>query len=171
MNVFRSAAESRDARGSETTEDFGADRVLSSRSVERRDGAGEQQLRSNLAADLSSLLGTINLESVEDLEGLDHVRESILNYGMQDMSRFTTSNIENTRLLRGLRNALIAHEPRLIAGSVDVRLRSTSEDSRQRAAVNITADMAARPVDLPLEFVAEIDIGAGKIRMTDVKVP
>ena len=167
MSVFRRAAESRDAQGKVGSGDAGPDRVLSSRSIERRDGSDELQLRANLAADLSTLLETINLEAVEDLQGLDHVRRSILNFGMQDMARFSTSDIESARLLRDLRTVLINHEPRLIPGSVDVRLRSSVEDSRQRAAIAISAEMTARPVDVPLEFVAELDVGTGKISLSE----
>jgi type VI secretion system protein ImpF len=167
MNVFRRAAESRDAQGSSDSNDAGSDRVLSSRSIERRDGSDEIQLRANLAADLSSLLETINLEAVEDLRDLDHVKRSILNYGIQDMARFSTSDIESARFLRDLRTALINHEPRLIPGSVDVRLRSSVEDSRQRAAIAISAEMTAHPVDVPLEFVAELDVGTGKMSLSE----
>jgi type VI secretion system protein ImpF len=166
MSVFRRAAESRDARGKEVSSDSNPDRVLSNRSIERRDGADDQQLRVNLATDLASLLGTINLESAGDLQGLDHVRSSILNYGMQDMTRFSTSDIENTRLLRDIRKALIDHEPRLIPESVDVRLRSSSEDSRQMVAIDISAEMMAHPIDVPVEFVAELDVGSGKVSLS-----
>jgi type VI secretion system protein ImpF len=70
-------------------------------------------------------------------------------------------------LLRDLRTVLINHEPRLIPGSVDVRLRSSVEDSRQRAAIAISAEMTANPADVPLEFVAELDVGTGKISLSE----
>lgn len=170
MNVFRQAARERDAKKDDSTVTDGDGRVLSSRSVERREGASQASLRDHLARDLGSLLSTINLESSLPLDGLDHVRSSILNYGMQDLTRLTTEDVRTQRLSRDLRAALLAHEPRLIEGSLVVKLRKGSSDRNQRIRFDIQAEMAARPVDVPLEFEAEIDTGAGKVALTNLMV-
>jgi type VI secretion system protein ImpF len=170
MNVFRQAAESRDARKANTEVTDDNARVLSSRTIERREGAGQGRLRDHLAHDLNNLLGTIHLEAVEDLTGLDYVRKSVLNYGVQDMTRLTTSDIENTKLMRDLKASLIAHEPRLIPNTVVVKLRQSDVEGQQRIAFDISAEMDAKPVDVPLEFVAEIDVGGGKIAMSNLLV-
>ncbi|WP_164738339.1 type VI secretion system baseplate subunit TssE [Frigidibacter oleivorans] len=169
MNVFRRAAESRDATATGMSDAEG-ERLLSQRSVERREGASQATLRDHLAHDLANLLSTIHLAATLDLEGFDRVRRSVLNYGVQDMHRLGTSDIQNKRVLSDLRDMLIAHEPRLIPGSVEIRLRRASEDAQQRIAFDIKAEMAAHPVDVPLQFVAEVDTGAGKISMSDLKV-
>ena len=49
-------------------------------------------------------------------------------------------------------------------------MRRAEADSDQRIAFDITAEMAARPVDVPLEFVAEIDTGAGKVALSSLVV-
>lgn len=168
MNVFRSAARERDARlaAREVTDDG---TVLSVRSLERREGAGQGALRDHLALDLSSLLGTISLESAEGLEGLDFVRNSVLNYGMADLSRFTIDDIRRNRLANDLKRALLAHEPRLVPETVSVKFRGGSHITHH-IAFDITAEMAAKPVDVPLEFVAEIDTGAGKVALSGLTV-
>lgn len=170
MNVFRQAARDRDASKEDTTVTDDGGRVLSTRSVERREGASQATLRDHLARDLSGLLSTINLESAIDLEGLDHVRASVLNYGMQDLTRLTTDDIRTQRLSRDLRDALLAHEPRLIGGSLVVTLRKGRSDRNQRICFDIQAEMSARPIDVPLEFEAEIDTGAGKVALTNLVV-
>lgn len=173
MNVFRQAAESGDARRRDAEFDNGDDtvRVLSTRSQERRQGAGQGQLRRHLSHDLANLMGTIHMEAGnEALAEFEHVRKSVLNYGMVDMTRYTTSDVKNARLLRELRAALIRHEPRLIPETVEIVLREGDENENQRLAFDIRAEMAARPVDVPLEFLAEIDTGAGKIAMSNLKV-
>lgn len=170
MNVFRQAARERDAKArSDTTTDVDG-RTLSSRTIERRDGADQATLRTHLATDLANLMGTIHLEASIPLTGLDHVRGSILNYGIQDMSRLGVEAAAEKRFLTSLRNQLLAHEPRLIAETLVIKLRKPEADSRQRMAFDISAEMSARPVDVPLEFVAEIDTGAGKIAMSNLKV-
>ena len=143
-------------------------RVLNARTVERRDGASQETLKSHLALDLASLMGTINLEAVEPLAGLDHVRNSILNYGLQDMSALTTESFQTAKVIKDMRTALLANEPRLIEETLEIKFRHNSADAQQRIAFDIKAEMSARPMDVPMEFVAEIDAGAGKVSMTDV---
>ena len=86
------------------------------------------------------------------------------------MTRLTSSDIQNVRLMRDLKAALLRYEPRLIPESVDIRLRNSGEDEYQRLAFDISAEMAAKPADVPLEFVAEIDTGAGKVSMANLSV-
>ena len=170
MNVFRQAARDRDAKASddEVTDDGG--RVLSRRTIQRRDGASEDVLRRNLLEDLTSLLGTINLETVQDLSEFPYVQRSILNYGILELSRTSTDDVNNSSLLRDLKTALLRHEPRLVDENVKVSLRRDEADSRQRVGFHVTAEMTAKPVDVPMEFVAEIDVGVGKVALQQVKV-
>lgn len=170
MNVFRQAARERDAKVDESQLSDGDGRVLSSRSIERRDGAGQATLREHLAQDMANLMTTIHLQAVEPLEGLVWVRRSVLNYGMQDITRLTADDFRSAKVVRDLREALLTHEPRLIAETVIITLRSDESDSNQRISFDIKAEMTARPVDVPLEFVAEIDMGAGKVALSDLKV-
>lgn len=170
MNVFRQAAREKDAKAKNDQGDNADGRVLSSRSIERRDGADQATLRTHLATDLSNLMATIHLQATQSLDGLDYVRDSILNYGIQDLSRLTVDSAKSTKFLAALREQLLAHEPRLIAETLTIKMRKPEADSRQRMAFDISAEMTARPVDVPLEFVAEIDTGAGKIAMSNLVV-
>lgn len=170
MNVFRQAARQRDAKAQDQTLTEDGGRVLSARSVERREGASQATLKEHLAQDLANLMGTINLEAAQSLEGFDFVRNSVLNYGMLDMSRLTTDDFRKSKITKDLRLALLANEPRLIADTLVVKLRDGGADASQRIAFDITAEMAARPVDVPMEFVAEIDTGAGKIAMSNLVI-
>lgn len=170
MNVFRQAVAGGDARKKDVAYTEDEARVLSIRSIERREGADQGTLRDHLAQDLSNLMSTIHLEAAISLDGLDSVRRSVLNYGLQDMSRLTTDDIQSRKLLSEMRDHLVTYEPRLIPDSVEVRLRDTSEDSQQRVAFDVSAEMTAKPVDVPLEFVAEIDVGAGRAGVSNLKV-
>lgn len=169
MNVFRQAAADRDAKAQNQTYTDG-DRVLNQRSIERREGAGQEKLRSHLAQDLANLLSTIHLEAAQPLTGLDRVRRSILNYGMQDMTRLTATDVTRARILADIKTALLTHEPRLIAETLVLKVRDVKEDGKNHIAFDISAEMAARPVDVPLEFVAEIDVGAGKVALASLRV-
>jgi type VI secretion system protein ImpF len=170
MNVFRQAALDHDAKTSavEVADDGG--RILSKRTLQRREGAGEDVLRRHLLEDLTSLLGTVNLETVQSLDEFPFVQKSILNFGIVELSRHSTDNINNATLLREVKTSLLRHEPRLVDSTVNVKLRRSTVDSRQRVAFEVTAEMSAKPIDVPLEFVAEIDVGVGKIALSGLKV-
>lgn len=170
MNVFRQAARERDAKARDDTMTDADGRILSARSIERREGAGQATLRDHLAIDLGNLMATVHMEASIPLQNMDYVKKSILNYGIPDMSRLTVDDHRNAQVARDLRTALLAHEPRLIAETLVVKMRRPEADSAQRIAFDITAEMAARPVDVPLEFVAEIDTGAGKVAVSNLVV-
>lgn len=167
MYAFRDAFKAKDAKRHENVQDATGERVLSERGSIRRRGANETQLKRNLEMDLANLMNTVDLASCLDLEGLDHVRKSVLNYGLSDLSHLTSDEVRSLDIVRGLKEALLNHEPRMIGSSLDVRLRPGFDDVNQKIAFDVTAEMACRPVDIPLEFVAEIDVGSGKVKLTN----
>ena len=165
LHAFREAAAAGDSRKAEDVRADGDARVLTQRGSVRRRGANEAELRRNLDIDLGNLVNTVNLGSCIDLEGLDHVRGSVLNYGIADMTHMTMDALAGHDLAGALREALLRHEPRLIGDTIDVRLNAETDEINQRIAFEVTADMACRPVDIPLEFLAELDVGSGKVRL------
>ena len=169
MNVFRSAVGARDStkeiarKGTDDTE-------IDSRVLEHREGTSFHRLQDYLLIDLSSLLSTVHLEATEDLSEFPLVRKSILNYGVLDVSRLTSGEALGQKVRDEIKQALLDHEPRLIAETVVVHTRTDQAKSDQSVAYEIEAVMAARPVDVPLEFVAEIDTGSGKVLLSDLSV-
>lgn len=150
LSVFRAAAADR-ARGHETAPAIRLD---------RRTGADETTIRDHLARDLENLLGSVSLEASVDLSRYPHVRRSIANFGIVDLGSRNLGERSAEALLRDVKAALVAHEPRLIAGSLRVTARPAPDaDRTQRLAFTVTGDLAAEPANLPVAFVAEIDIG------------
>jgi len=162
MNVFRSAVLERDAKRAETTV-AGEDRQVSQRQIERREGISHDRLRKFFLDDLANLMSTVNLQAAEPLDDLPFVQRSILNYGIEDVTSLHDIKRNYIALGKRLRQALIDHEPRLIADSVVVRMLGEEGTADQKPVFEVEAVMAARPVDVPLEFTAEIDAVSGKI--------
>ena len=162
MYAFRDAFEKGDATKQEDIRVDG-ERVLSARGSMRRQAADETLLKGDLAIDLAALLDTIDLASVVDLEGLDHVKKSVLNYGLYDITHLTTGSGGIDLLRAQLKEALLQHEPRLTADTLGVDRVEVKDDVDQRVQFAVCADMVCRPLDVPIEFVAEFDAGAGKI--------
>lgn len=168
MYAFRDAFKAKDAAKAETITNEGGEQVLSDRGSVRRRGANENQLKRNLEIDLSNLMNTVDLASCLDLDGYDHVRKSVLNYGLQDLTHLTSDMVRTQNIVRGLKEALLNQEPRLIGETLDVKLRPDFDDVEQKIAFDVSAEMACRPVDIPLEFIAEIDVGSGKVKLSNV---
>lgn len=169
MHVFRAARTENDARKVQADYHDGA-REMTARSKERRTGTDEGTLRKHLSADLASLMNTINLDAVVSLEGAPYVARSIVNYGFGDMSNMSDSQQSGNQIARLIRETLIEHEPRLIADTIEIELDMDDQTVTQRLSFNVAAEMASSPVDIPLDFVAEVDMGAGKIQMTRLRV-
>jgi type VI secretion system protein ImpF len=169
MHVFRSAAERGDSRdGAKSYRD--GDREITSRSKERREGTSEETLRRHLTNDLAGLMNTVNLEASVDLADYPYIRKSILNYGFGDLSSLSDKGMAEAELARFIKETLMRHEPRLIPSTIEINVNKDLESVSQRLTFDISADMVASPVDVPLDFVAEVDMGAGKIQMTKLRV-
>lgn len=169
MHVFRSARLSKDAKSNiDKTQD--GSREVTQRSKERRVGTDEHTLRRHLTADLASLMNTINLEAVVDLDDTPYVAKSVVNFGFGDMSEANGSLYARQQISKLIRDTLIQHEPRLIPDSIEITVEIDENDKDQRMSFDIQAEMVATPVDLPLSFVAEVDMGAGKLQMTQLRV-
>lgn len=164
LHVFRVTAERQDARKPNIERDeAGLPIVTSSRAAGR--GIDERALREALKIDLTNLLNTTNLASTLDLSIYPAVRRSVLNYGVDDLVSLTIGSTAVSELTESLRQALMAYEPRLVPGTLTVTRHEIPEDVGQRIGFHISAELRCRPIDIAVEFVAEIDIGSGKLEL------
>jgi type VI secretion system protein ImpF len=161
MFAFRDAYEKRDAKRMEDVRVDG-ERVISNRNSMRR-GTTESVLKQDLGTDLGSLVDTINLGSAIALDELPYVSRSVLNYGLPDLSPITAGTDRVDIIGVNLKAALLRHEPRLNRRSLSVQRNGDDEDSGQRVRFKVHAELISRPLDIPVEFVAEVDVGAGKV--------
>lgn len=167
MYAFREAHKARDAKVDATSYEDGQ-RVLTERAAVRRRGANEAQLKRNLEIDLVQLANTINLDACMDVDDLEYVSKSVLNYGVVDLSNMTSEDIRLQKVPQRLARALINNEPRFVPEAMDVKLREEFDDVNQKLMFDINAEMACKPVDIPLEFIAEIDVGSGKMKFSNI---
>ncbi|WP_141693096.1 type VI secretion system baseplate subunit TssE [Thioclava sp. SK-1] len=169
LQVFRASFADHDARRApaDATNDG---RETSSRSKMRRDGVSEDTLRAHLEYDLNALLNTIRLDAASSLKDAPHVARSILNYGFRDLSGVPASSLQKPDIIQSIRQSLIDHEPRLVKHSISITVADTSKTTDQRLSLTISAELMGDPVDIPLDFDAEVDLGAGKMKMSKLRV-
>jgi type VI secretion system protein ImpF len=168
MWAFRSAAESRDSRQKpEVPSDQEGQRVISGRKGSSVASVSEPILRRQVWRDLEQLMNTIALESsIEDVRRVGHVRSSILNFGLPDIvHRSMDELLTNDRVIeRQIETALKTFEPRLLG--VTVKRDTTAADAGLKIRFLVSADLSCRPVDIPLEFTAEVEVGSGKFSIS-----
>lgn len=164
MHVFREAAENKDSRDTGRHYSDG-DRDLTTRSQKRREGASDAALRRDLARDVASLMNTIRLDTVSDLDDAPYVRDSIVNFGFQDLESLWKSHMSMTEVASAIRTALIRNEPRLRPQTLEVRIKEEDPSPDQRVTFEIFGEMISSPTDISMEFLAEVDPSLGKIQM------
>ena len=78
-------------------------------------------LRAAILRDLAWLLNTVNLEAIVDLDGLDEVKKSSINFGVSPLAGRRMSEIDHVRLQNTIRDSIVNFEPRLLADTLVVK--------------------------------------------------
>jgi type VI secretion system protein ImpF len=165
MYAFRVAHEKRDAKAKLDLRDEAGERVIAARRLMTRSRVSDSTLRREVMIDLICLFNTTNLDAAEDLSSLPAVRASILNYGFPDLARRTIDENSLYEVAREIETALADFEPRLVRNSIQTKrdLSNSAEGLKLRFLVK--ADLRSRPANVPVEFVAEIELGSGTIKI------
>jgi type VI secretion system protein ImpF len=164
MSAFREAFEARDAKENPVRVVDG-ERVIEGRHARQR-RSDELALKRDLATDLVALMNTVNLNSAISLDGLDYVRNSILNYGLPDISHLTSEE-RGVDAIRGqLANALAAYEPRIISDTISIDKQVRTNEVDQRVQFTVSCEMFCMPVDVGVNFTAELEVSSGKVNLT-----
>ena len=168
MYAFRAAHEKRDAKQKLDLRDEGGERVIAARRVTTRGPISESGLRREVMSDLINLLNSTNLDAAEDLSATPAVKRSILNYGFPDLASRTLDENGVRDVAREIEVALADFEPRLARQSIHATRDMTIDDAELRVRFVVKADLRARPVNVPVEFIAEVELDSGKIKLDRV---
>ena len=93
------------------------------------------------------------------------MRRSILNFGFPDLTWRTIDENSLVDVAREIETALGDFEPRLDRGSIKARRDHAVDDDELRLRFLVNADLRAQPVSVPVEFVAEVELDTGKIKI------
>jgi len=169
MYAFRSAAAAGDSKKEIDIRDDKGERVIASRrsTGTRRRSLSDAALRALLAEDLAALLNATNLNSAspELIGDLPHVKKSILNFGLEDLSNKTIDETMKINAIRfELEDALKAYEPRLLSRTLRIERDTETEDDFTIRFV-VRSDMRADPVPTSIEFVTAVELDSGEIKI------
>jgi type VI secretion system protein ImpF len=126
----------------------------------------EQALREEVSRDLSALVNTISLESAIDMGEFAAVRRSILNFGIRDLSARFADQANNGQLVKDVEEAILLFEPRLLASSIQVSQIVRVDEPSLTVRLEISADLQCEPINVPVVFVADIDVDSCNIAVS-----
>jgi type VI secretion system protein ImpF len=163
MYAFRSAHDARDARKKIDLRDESGERVIATRRTAARVAITEPMLRREVARDLNALMNTIAMESTQNLQSFEHVRKSILNFGFPDIAHRSIDELSLDDVKYEIATVLTSYEPRLVRDTVQVTRDTTVDAADLKVRFIVRADLSCEPLNVPIEFVADVEIDTGKI--------
>jgi len=89
-----------------------------------------------------------------------------LNYGFPDIAHRTIDENSVDDLKDEIKAVLTTYEPRLIPGSVKVARDATVDQAALKIRFTVNADLFCDPVNVPVEFIAEVEMDSGKIQIS-----
>jgi type VI secretion system protein ImpF len=111
-------------------------------------------------------LNSIALESSDDLSDFDHVRDSILNFGLPDIAHRTIDEAGLAEVEGEIQRALQHYEPRLDPASIVVRRDDSADRDALKLRFLVEAQLFCQPINIPVEFVADVDFDSGEISVS-----
>lgn len=123
-----------------------------------------QKLKRSVVRDIEWLLNAGCLECTQDLTDYPHVRNSVLNYGIPDLTGTTASNLDPSNLERILRKRVLDFEPRLLPRSLKIRV--TNKEEYNTIIIEIEGELWSQPVPerLYLKTILDLELGDFKIK-------
>lgn len=132
------------------------------------EGIGLRELKESVARDLAWLLNTQMWlpPEVADIDGLEETRNSILSYGIPDLSTFSWTNPQDCRRVAAIvEKAVRTFEPRLLARTVRCEIVPTEDISDFSVSLRIEAMLYVDPIKEHVAFDSVADISGGGIRV------
>lgn len=95
---------------------------------------------------------------------------SVINYGLPALSGQTASSIDERDLEAAVRQAILDHEPRIIAETLRVEAATTAPllERHNLLSFRITGKIWAQPMPLELMLQTDIDVESGQVRVRDL---
>ena len=127
-----------------------------------------RRYRAAVLRDLDWLLNTGCHTSSEDLSEFGNVAQSVLNFGIPDISGMTASGVESDEFERRILDAIRHFEPRILPGSLSIHVYAAPGQMDHNAvSFEIRGDLWAQPTPDPLYVRTEVDLETGQCELRD----
>ena len=126
------------------------------------------RLKQCVIRDLQWLLNSCDLASAEDLSAYPEALDSVINYGLPDLSGRSLSSLDARSLERMLRQVLLRFEPRIIRQSLVIRtVVDESHMSNNSIRFDIEGELWGQPLPQQLYLKTEVDLESGDVTVSD----
>jgi len=164
-HIFADSHRIGDAKKPLDLRDEAGNRVIAGRRGMGRHPVDEAVLRDEVSVNLAVLLNTVHLAASEDLSAFPEAAESIINFGMPDLASFTLDDTRVNEIAAEIRAAMIAYEPRIDPASIKAARDHSADGAALELRFVVYAELFADPLNIPVEYVAEVDTELAKFRI------
>jgi type VI secretion system protein ImpF len=118
--------------------------------------------------DLEWLLNSCDLASVQDLSNHPQTIDSVVNFGLPDLTGRHVSSLEVASLERDLRRAILRFEPRILRHSLKVRaMVDKAQVSHNAIRFDIEGELWGQPMPQQLYLKTEVDLETGAFEVSE----
>lgn len=128
------------------------------------------RLRDMVLRDLAWLFNATAPGEGFDWDAAPHARASVLNYGLPALSGLSTSGLNLAQLQVQVKQAILDHEPRILADTlvVEVVVSNAQLDHHNLVGFRISGQLWAQPVPLELLLHTDIDLETGRVAVREL---
>lgn len=126
-----------------------------------------QRLRHLVLRDLTWLLNSANVESVQPLDHVPYVADSVVNFGIRAVVGRTATTIDPNHVANWIRSAIERFEPRILRNTLRVDVATEERMDHNTVVMSIEGELWAQPVPLHLFMKTEIDLETGDVIISE----
>lgn len=128
-----------------------------------------RQLKQSVLRDLSWLLNTPAMDSVESLVDFPEAERSVINYGIPALSGSNLSSLSAQKLQQQIKQAIINFEPRIMANTLRLELLVDNQQmSHIAVCFKIEGDLWAQPLPVRLYIRSDLDLETGEVTVKEL---
>ena len=141
------------------------DRLISDEGRSSFEGVSVRELKASVARDVEWLLNTRVLR-VGAFERLEQARESLLTYGLPDLSVYSWAKPDDARSIAALiEDAIRRFEPRIQPRSLRCEVMPAADVADFSLRIRIEAVLDVDPILEPVVFDSGLDLSGGGLRI------
>ncbi len=125
-----------------------------------------RKLKELVARDMAWLLNTTSLECTQDLDSYNYTKNSVLNFGVPNLTGVVASNIDVNILQRRIKNIILNYEPRILKKTLKVEVKKRNAMSLNSLFFDIECDVWGQPTPEHLIINSEIDLETGAFNLS-----
>jgi type VI secretion system protein ImpF len=128
------------------------------------------RLREMVLRDLSWIFNCNAPGEAFEWGGMQHARNSVLNYGLVPLSGTSASGIDTRQLQQRVRQAILDFEPRILPQTLEVEIVVSGEqmEHHNQIGFRISGQLWAQPVPLELLLHTDIDLETGRVSVNEI---